>query len=164
MSFFSEIILIGIPAYFANGAPPFLISLKKHPIDFGKKWRGKRLLGDGKTWEGLFFAVLVSTITGVVLKRIVQNNIHLWSFSLIGLGAMLGDMAGSFIKRRKGIKRGAKAGFLDMIDFMIGALILARIVTPYSWITFFTLIIITPIIHRTANIIGHKMGVKKEPW
>ena len=22
------------------------------PMDFGKSWRGKRLLGDGKTWKG----------------------------------------------------------------------------------------------------------------
>jgi CDP-diglyceride synthetase len=51
-----------------------------------------------------------------------------------------------------------------MIDFIIGALIFARILTDYSyWIAVLALVL-TPFIHRVANIIGYKIGVKNEPW
>ncbi len=161
---------IVVPAYIANAAPTFLVKLKKHPIDFGKKWKGKRILGDGKTIEGLVFAVIVAYISGLVELWLISKfnyqflTIPVWGFALIGLGAMIGDMTGSFIKRRKNMKRGENAGLLDMEDFMVGTLIAARIVVNYSiWVVVISLLI-TPIIHRTANIIGYKIGVKKEPW
>jgi CDP-2,3-bis-(O-geranylgeranyl)-sn-glycerol synthase len=91
-------------------------------------------------------------------------NITPLGYAFIALGAMLGDLAGSFIKRRMGMERGQNAGLLDMMDFIIGALIFARILTEYSyWIAILALIL-TPIIHRLANIIGYEIGVKKEPW
>ena len=73
-------------------------------------------------------------------------------------------MVGSFIKRRLGMKRGQNAGLLDMLDFIIGALIFARILIDYSFWIMIISIIITPIIHRLSNIIGYEIGVKKEPW
>ena len=58
----SVIILIG-PAYLANtGAMlfgkwvPDLSGFQNHKIDGGKTWSdGNRVLGDGKSWEGLFW-------------------------------------------------------------------------------------------------------------
>ena len=28
----------------------------------------------------------------------------------------------------------------------------------------FTLLIATPVLHRSVNIIGYKLGIKNEPW
>ncbi|MDD2678861.1 MAG: CDP-2,3-bis-(O-geranylgeranyl)-sn-glycerol synthase [Candidatus Nanoarchaeia archaeon] len=159
-----------LPVYFANAAPTFLIKFKKHPLDFGKKWGKNRLLGNGKTIEGVVFACFVGFLTGILLKYAYYYfnfswiNISPFGYAFIALGAMIGDSGGSFIKRRLGMKRGENAGLLDMIDFMVGGLIFARIISPYSWWIAIIGLILTPIIHRVSNIIGYEIGVKKEPW
>lgn len=168
--FFVHYLQIAVPAYIANGSPPFLIKLKKHPLDFGKKWKGQRLLGDGKTFEGFILASVMALLTGYLELQIISQfnynflNIPLLGFLFIGVGAMVGDALGSFIKRRMRLKRGENAGLLDMLDFIIGAFVFAYFFAPYSLLTFITALITTPIVHRVANIIGYKIGVKKEPW
>jgi CDP-2,3-bis-(O-geranylgeranyl)-sn-glycerol synthase len=159
-----------LPAYLANGAPTLLINYKKHPVDFKKKWKKSRVLGDGKTWEGIIFACFIAFVSGILLKyayfylNLPWIDINPFGYAFIGLGAMVGDLAGSFAKRRLNMKRGQNAGLLDMMDFIIGALIFLRILMPYSyWIAVIALAI-TPLIHRAANIFGYKIGVKKEPW
>jgi CDP-2,3-bis-(O-geranylgeranyl)-sn-glycerol synthase len=159
-----------LPAYLANAAPTFLINFKKHPVDFGKKLGNSRVFGDGKTFEGIIFACLIAFITGLLLRyayfylNLPWINIAPFGYAFIGLGAMLGDLAGSFIKRRMGMARGHNAGLLDMMDFIVGALIFTRILAGYSFWTAILALILTPLIHRTANIIGYRIGVKKEPW
>ncbi len=163
-------IQIFLPAYLANGAPTLLINYKKHPIDSGKYWGKNRILGNGKTWEGLIFACLTAFITGMILRYVYYwlnlewINIHPFGYAFIGFGAMVGDLTGSFIKRRLGMNRGENAGLLDMMDFIIGAMIFARILVSYSWLTALIVLAVTPLIHRAANIFGYKIGVKKEPW
>jgi len=168
-AFISAIQLL-LPAYLANGAPTLLINYRKHPLDFGKKLGKNRIFGEGKTWEGIIFACIIAFIAGLLVKHayyflnLPWISINPFGYAFIGLGAMLGDLAGSFIKRRLNMKRGHNAGLLDMMDFMIGALIFIRILTPYSyWVLIYGLAL-TPIIHRLANIIGYKVGIKKEPW
>ncbi|MDD4353145.1 MAG: CDP-2,3-bis-(O-geranylgeranyl)-sn-glycerol synthase [Candidatus Nanoarchaeia archaeon] len=159
-----------LPAYLANGAPTFLIKFKKHSLDFGKKWGKNRIFGEGKTFEGLIFACLIAFISGLLIKYVYYYlnlpwiNITPFGYAFIGLGAMLGDLTGSFIKRRMNMKRGQNAGLLDMMDFMIGTLIFIRILTEYSYWVMIIGLTLTPLIHRLANIIGYKIGVKKEPW
>jgi CDP-2,3-bis-(O-geranylgeranyl)-sn-glycerol synthase len=167
---FISTIQILVPAYLANGAPPFLINLKKHPIDFGKKINTKRIFGDGKTFEGLIFAVFIAFLTGLLIRyaffylQLPWIDITPFGYAFIGLGTMIGDLTGSFIKRRMNFKRGQKAGLLDMVDFIIGALIFARIITSYSYYVILFALIFTPFIHRLTNIWGYSVGIKKEPW
>jgi CDP-2,3-bis-(O-geranylgeranyl)-sn-glycerol synthase len=93
---------------------------------------------------------------------------------LIPLGALLGDLLGSFIKRRRGLGRGDKIAFLDIYDLIIGVFILL-LVFQFNWfyetflegirlIALLTVLILTPLLHRFTNIIGYKLGKKKEPW
>ena len=59
-----------LPAYVANATPvPFAKILKKTtPIDGGRSaWDGRRILGDGKSWEGLFSGLAGGTLIGVIL-------------------------------------------------------------------------------------------------
>jgi len=163
---------IVLPAYLANASPTVLIKLKKHPIDFGFKLGKNRLLGDGKTIEGFILACIVGYLSGylvnylllILFPQITLFNLPSIAFLFIGMGAMIGDMTGSFFKRRMGMPRGANAGLLDMEDFIIGSLIAARFFVSYSWWTVIIALLATPILHRLANIIGYKIGVKKEPW
>lgn len=173
-----EAIWIILPAYAVNGLVP-LVGLKKnnHPIDFGKRFRGKPILGSGKTWEGLafgcFIGILIASIEMLAFPYLPfdQSPVPLTIIPMypilgfmLGLGTIIGDMVGSFIKRRIGLPRGAIAPLLDQEDFLLGALLFASfmVIIKIDWVLL--LVIITPIIHLIANVIGFKIRVKKEPW
>jgi len=179
MSVLSELIIglwIIIPAYAANGFAP--LAHGKRRIDFGKKLAdGRYIFGPGKTWEGFIFAVFIGTLFGSLeiflypyLEPIAAvNGIHLLKLSLlsvflISLGAMVGDLVGSFIKRRVGIERGEPAPLLDQLDFVFGAFLFLYPVLEVSSLAFILIILITPVIHFISSIIGHAIGVKKVPW
>ncbi|MDN5358827.1 MAG: CDP-2,3-bis-(O-geranylgeranyl)-sn-glycerol synthase [Candidatus Diapherotrites archaeon] len=150
-----------IPAYIANSAATFskYVPWKRHPVDFGLVLGdGRRLLGDGKTFEGLFIGVLLGTAAGYIV--FTPFGLPYNPF-LISLGALLGDMVGSFAKRRIGLPRGDPAPVLDQLDFILGALALAG---PFTAAETAIIILITPLIHGAANIIGYFIGVKNEPW
>ena len=93
-------------------------------------------------------------------------------FFLLTFGSLLGDITASFYKRRKNLDRGAKYPLLDMYDFIAMSLLLT-ITFGEGWlqtwifdgfIPIFTLLILTPILHRGVNIIGFRIGLKNEPW
>jgi CDP-2,3-bis-(O-geranylgeranyl)-sn-glycerol synthase len=59
---------------------------------------------------------------------------------------------------------------VDQLDFVIGAWVLTLILAPEWFMENFTpviiiiVLIITPILHRLTNIIGYRIGAKREPW
>lgn len=91
---------------------------------------------------------------------------------LVSYGASLGDLAGSFIKRRLNYPSGAPFWIVDQLDFALGAIILASIpafifpgiyYAPDLNIIIF-LMIITPSISIIANTIAYVVGWKDVPW
>jgi CDP-2,3-bis-(O-geranylgeranyl)-sn-glycerol synthase len=181
----SEAVWLIFPAYIANSSA--VIFGHGAPVDLGKKMGdGRRIFGDGKTWYGLLGGTLAGTAFGFgqILGSSIQYPDHHWGYGpspnayliaiLIPLGALLGDLLGSFIKRRRGIGRGEKIAFLDIYDLIIGVFILL-LLFQFTWffetfldgirlVGLLTLIILTPLLHRFTNIIGYKLGKKKEPW
>ncbi|MCK5216464.1 MAG: CDP-2,3-bis-(O-geranylgeranyl)-sn-glycerol synthase [Methanosarcinales archaeon] len=179
-----------IPAYIAN--PMAVVFGGGTPIDYGKNfYDGRRILGDGKTIRGLIagtacglVAGLIQIILAPVLAAsglfgsldIFQSSLNAYTFStihvvfLMALGALLGDSAESFIKRRINLKRGAMFPVADQLDFVVGAWILTYILASAWFIIYFdmwiiiTVLIITPLLHITTNIIGYLLKLKKEPW
>jgi CDP-2,3-bis-(O-geranylgeranyl)-sn-glycerol synthase len=151
-----------LPAYIANMSPVLISKIKfiqkyNKPMDFGAEYNKKRLLGPGKTWFGFIAGVLTGTIIGSLQGVIFVGFI-------LGLGALLGDAAGSLIKRRMNIDRGKKAPLLDQLDFIFGAFLFAAIFQFFNISYFLIIIIITPVLHLFTNIIGHKLRFKSEPW
>ena len=156
------------------------------PMDFGRSWRGKRILGDGKTWRGFFGGALTGVAFGILQVVLTQNSAALdsWGFGqwpesivtvfALAFGSMVGDSAGSFVKRRLEIGRGAKAPGLDQYNFVVGAVAFALILRPQWFLGhyifdngIFGLILflaVVPILHRGVNIIGYKLGRKNVPW
>ncbi len=175
-----------LPALVMNPSAAAIGKHSKTKIDFGRSWRGKRIFGDGKSWLGFFGGVSCGIITGLILLGISYffDPDNFWGYGgfwgnigiivCLSAGAALGDLCGAFIKRRFGLERGHKVPFLDQYDFVIGAFAVTAIFFPnfiysnyfegYHLIGFVVLIISVYAIHRAANIIGYKMGVKKEPW
>ncbi len=167
-----------LPAYVPNNAA--VIAGGGAPIDGGRTYGGKRLLGDGKTWRGTVAGITAGAILGVALNTAVDPVGSVLRFALptfpvaavIGLpaGAMLGDIAGSFLKRRTGRDRGAPAPGLDQFDFVVGALGLTILAAPGWFLATFTLpvivvvLVLTPALHVGTNVIGYLLGLKNEPW
>jgi CDP-2,3-bis-(O-geranylgeranyl)-sn-glycerol synthase len=126
-----------LPAYIANASA--LLLGGGLPIDFGKKWRdGGRILGDGKTWRGLFIGTFIGMTAGFgfsVISKFASNinfPIKINDFSgfplmipilfSICFGALIGDIIESFFKRRVGKKRGENWIPFDQLDFILGVL------------------------------------------
>ena len=169
-------IWIMLPAYIPN--PMAALLGGGTPIDFGRNYSdGHRIFGDGKTFRGLFFGVLAGIITGLLLIWLSGTftltflpRHTLASVSLLALGALLGDLGKSFLKRRMGKVRGEKWPVADQLDLVVGAFILMLIFDPawlFAYLTlpvFIIILILTIVIHRAVNIIGYMLGVKEVPW
>ena len=179
------------PAYLANSAPVDVSQirfLKKYgkPIDGGKTWRGKRILGDGKTWRGLYAGIIAGTLVGIIQTAIqpsLENdypNLLQMTVALafmISLGALVGDMAESFFKRQIDLKPGAPLPLLDQLDFVFGAVFFAWLWVVFStgqiagafenmlgWSRFLLILLITPLMHLITNFIAWAWKLKKDPW
>ena len=173
-----QILYFFLPAYLANATPVLIrpwFSFLAIPIDGGKTFRGKRYLGDHKTWRGLLAGIVVGTIA-YELQRLVSETGYSRDFALIeyaahpllpgmlmGLGAGVGDLVKSFLKRRIDIEPGASWPVFDQLDFFIGAyLFVAPIAAPAILPTLASL----PIIflgNVFSEVIGYWLGFK-ERW
>ena|SRR3989344_6434722 len=175
---FTEALYLFLPAYFANMAPVILgkINVLPYPIDANRTWRNKPIFGKNKTWGGLLYAILLGTVI-FYIQQVLYNipffkAISLMDYSgqslllgfLLASGAILGDLAESFIKRRYGKAPGAEWFPFDQVDYVIGALLFgAAIYTPPLKIIII-LFILAPLLHYTTNYIGFLLGLKKVKW
>ncbi len=168
----TKAVWILLPAYFASAFPVILHD--NRPIDFGKNWfDGNRIFGDNKTFGGFLVGVFAGTACGF-LQTLVQSSLINFGFQitqmtlflafLIALGALIGDLAGSFIKRRFNMKPGTDAPFLDQLNFVFGAAFFAMWFTQITLEMFFIMLVITPILHRIANIVAYRVRAKRVPW
>lgn len=179
-----------LPAFIAN--PMAAVFGGGTPMDLGKTFiDGRRILGDGKTIRGLITGTACGLVVGYVQVAIApflasarifgnwlvfQSALGAYSGStmmvvfLMALGALLGDSAESFIKRRINLERGAMFPVADQLDFVLGAWLLTLLFSSVWFRTYFTFWIIitvlavTPMLHIATNIFGYLIKVKKEPW
>lgn len=157
-----------LPAYFANSGAT--LARGKMRMDFSRNFfDGRPVFGAGKTFEGFFLGIFLGTVAGF-LQGAAQNfyavplQMNAISGALISSGALFGDLVGSFAKRRLGLKRGAPFLLLDQLDFVVGAILFASLVYRVEADVAMIIVIITPLVHLAANLIGYRIGVKKEPW
>ncbi|HIH09516.1 MAG TPA: CDP-2,3-bis-(O-geranylgeranyl)-sn-glycerol synthase [Candidatus Diapherotrites archaeon] len=170
MDFLVRAILYVAPMYFANSAA--MVFGGRTPVDFGARFPdGKPVFGKGKTFKGLVFGIAAGAMVAAILKVLLPEyavagfgaDYNVLGF-LLSAGAVLGDLVGSFIKRRIGIEQGKEAPLLDQLDFVIGAIALGSIVYVPSVALALAVIIATPFIHRISNYIAFKANLKKVPW
>ena len=172
---FVKALLILFPAYAANGFPP--LARGKRPIDMNKNFLGSRIFGNGKTIEGFALGILAGFLIGA-LEAYLYSDLNAYAMMydvtlplitlfigfMISFGALFGDLAGSFIKRRFKLDRGAEVPLLDQWNFVIGAVLFSMWFTEINIWMFLIMLLITPVVHRIANIIAHRLKIKKVPW
>ncbi|MFH1564977.1 MAG: CDP-archaeol synthase [bacterium] len=173
-------IYFALPAMVANMAPAccknYLKFLAK-PVDGGKKWNGKPILGSHKTWRGFFVGIITAIIFVFIQKLLYQyssfSNISYINYQkesviligfLFGFGALFGDAIKSLIKRRFNVRSGDRFFPWDQLDMLIGVGIFISIIKPVSlqmWVFYAGFALVA---HPLINIIGYKLGFKDVPW
>lgn len=163
-----------LPAYVPNSVAVLVGGGSS--IDGGRTWRGRRLLGDGKTWRGFLGGTLVGSALALALNALrpgLSPALPTFPSAVIvtlPLGAMLGDAFGSFLKRRIGRERGAPVPVLDQLGFVVVALLLSLLVAPGWTATTYTppvllvVLLLTPLAHVGTNVVAYLLGLKSEPW
>ncbi|MEI7960939.1 MAG: CDP-2,3-bis-(O-geranylgeranyl)-sn-glycerol synthase [archaeon] len=167
LDFLIMILMYVVPLYIANSIP--VVVHGRTPIDLNRKLFRKPIFGKGKTMIGALAGVTTGTLIGAIgvlvfpySLTLIPNYIELAFY--LSLGAIVGDLFKSFIKRRFGIERGEKWVIWDQLDFIIGGLIFSFIVRfPEPWIAL-TLFVATFFIHSGTNYLAFKFGLKKVPW
>jgi len=149
------------PAYCANAAP--VLAGGGLPLDFGKNFvDGRRVFGKNKTFRGFFFGLMIGVLVGLTESYLFGYPLL---FSVLSpLGALLGDLAGAFLKRRLAIAPGGLLPVVDQVDFVVGAILFSL---PLSIITLelaVAMLIITPPIHLLTNFLAYKLKLKSTPW
>ena len=161
-----------LPTMFANVTP--LLFGGGLPMDFRKNFiDGKRILGNSKTIRGFIAGCLGGFIMGFLtmwwFNTIVPEaglKVHIANGFFQGLGAVTGDILGSFIKRRRNIQSGGSLPVVDQTGFMVLGLLFGMIgVTPiFPWTYFIIMIPLAAVVHFAANGVGYIMGVKDVWW
>lgn len=169
---FSAIYFI-LPAYIANMFPVFFGKLNLP----GGSLISERLLGGHKTWRG-FYAGYFGALLALYLQKLLfikgiwldvsllnYGEINIWGYAfLFGIGALVGDAVKSFFKRRLNKKPGSPWFPFDQIDLVLGAVLFVYPFFPLPWIYIIILLVVTPILHFIANLIGYTLKLKEVWW
>jgi CDP-2,3-bis-(O-geranylgeranyl)-sn-glycerol synthase len=152
-----------LPAYAANMAPPF--------VRYWKGWNppiARRSLGSHKTVLGFAAGVCAAVLVTLIQSRIAWDGglvaYDAWLGLRFGVGAMAGDSAKSFLKRRVGIPPGARWVPFDQLDFVVGALVLTASRASLSWLDVTLILAVTAAGHVFVNHLGYWLGIRDTKW
>jgi len=133
------------------------------PLDAGACWRGRRVLGENKTYRGI---VVVAIGTGLGCLAVGRFG---FGFGLLmGAAAMAAELPNSFLKRQIDITPGGQTtGFagaffhvLDQVDVTAGAwLVLAIRVRPTPALVLASLVFVF-VTHQLITLAGYALGMR----
>jgi CDP-2,3-bis-(O-geranylgeranyl)-sn-glycerol synthase len=172
-----------LPAGVANVTPIIVakipgLSKLQAPIDGGRYFRGKRILGSHKTWRGLITGIIMATIT-LWLQQVAVHHFG-WARTLtssvdyrtlptfvlgplFGIGALGGDAIESFFKRQINIQPGHGWFPFDQTDYIIGGAVASAPFVHLRFLQYVLLLFIWLIVHVIASAIGYLFGLKERP-
>jgi CDP-2,3-bis-(O-geranylgeranyl)-sn-glycerol synthase len=152
----------------------------KRPLDGGMTVGGRRLFGDHKTWRGAACAVVSCFITVLVQKHIVgdmagaiavtsYNDVNAVGLgAAMGIGATIGELPNSFVKRKIGVAPGTNAhGVLAVIFYIRGQVDLLFTTWPLllfwvrpGWYLVMVSFVLVPAVHQLVSAIGYLIGAR----
>jgi len=147
----------------ANGAPLVAASIcgdwGARPLDGGRTLAdGYRLLGNSKTWRG---AVLAPLVTGVAALPLL---LPMGAGVLVGIGAMLGDLLSSFVKRRLGMASSSRVLGLDQIPEALLPSLLVAASLELSWATIGVTVAGFFLVELSLSPVFFWLGLRKQPY
>jgi len=154
---FLETIYIYLPAYIANSTPVILTGWGS--LDGDTKFiDGEPILGNHKTVRGTLSGIIAGTLTGILQGQPYRG-------ALMAIGAILGDLIVSFIKRRLKLPPGAMFPIADQMSFIVLAVIFDMLIVPVlQWDRILVILLVTLPIHYFANVIAWMLKLKSKPW
>ena len=155
----------------------------RRPIDYGLSLGGRRLFGDNKTWRGVLVAVTCSAVFAAFQEHAIGDAVGellvvQWSRvpsalfgALMGLGAMLGELPNSFVKRRLGVAPGrtttgpwSLAFYVwDQVDLLFGAWLLISWWVNPSALLVGASFALALLVHPAVSFVGWLIGARKSP-
>jgi hypothetical protein len=144
-----------LPILAANQGPGFA---RKWGLPLGAMPVSRQWLGGNKTVAAYYMGPLLGMGTVVILS---PGQGHCFAGAMIGLGAVLGDHAKSFIKRRLPNRPPGSPWFPDRFDFALGGGVAAWCAIP--WVTLWHVALIVCIaipVHYAGNKISYKYGYR----
>ncbi len=159
-----------LPAYCANLAPVLL-----KWIPFFDKPVNKNLFGAHKTWRGIIVAAMVGTVVFWLQKYLYRvgfqqyalieySDFSVWLGFCLGVGAILGDLAKSYYKRKGKIPPGERWIPFDQLDFVVGGIIGSFFLYVPNAEVVMILLVVSFFLHIAATRIGYWLGMRKEGW
>ena len=172
-----------LPAAMANVMPilvaplPYLRNINA-PMDFGKTFRGRRILGSHKTWRGFVSGLIAATLTLWVQQILVhhfgwaQHLTHQVNYAalptlivgpLFCIGALGGDAIESFFKRQRGVAPGHSWFPFDQLDYIVGAALTSSLYVSLTVLQYAWLIVLWLIIQLVSCYVGWLLHLKESP-
>ncbi len=147
----------------ANGTPVVATSIcgdwGAQPLDGGRRLADSyRLLGNSKTWRGVVLAPLVTGLAALPLLLPADVGV------LVGVGAMLGDLLSSFIKRRLGMASSSRALGLDQIPEALLPLLLVADRLALSWTGIGLIVASFVVLELGLSPVFFLLGIRKQPY
>jgi hypothetical protein len=170
--------ILGSPIVHAPIMKTDALQALKRPIDGGRTLRGRRLLGDNKTWRGALAMTAGPLLATTLLSRsawwrskvpaevAAANPVVVGA--LLGASVWVGELPNSFLKRQLGIAPGAQdrstAGVLisvvDQFDFVLGVALLVRPVWRPTVRDVAEMAAVVTVVHLPLNVAGKLLGVR----
>jgi CDP-2,3-bis-(O-geranylgeranyl)-sn-glycerol synthase len=178
MLFIVQALYFFLPAYLSNAAPVLLskINVLPQPVDLNKTWNGQPFIGPNKTWGGLLYGTITGTLIFILQQKLYTipffQSLSIMNYTeqpillgfLLAFGALFGDLAKSFIKRRLNKQPGSSWFPFDQLDYVIGAFLFSAAVYLPELSIILTIIILAPFLHFIANRFSYVLGLKKVRW
>ena len=148
-----------------------------YPVDCYKKFHGKRILGDHKTFRG-FVAAIISGVLfcsaevwfysslPLIRQWVALDYSHINPIllgGLLGFGALFGDTAKSLFKRLVDIQPGESWFPFDQIDYIIGGIAFSLFYIRLSLGEYIILFIGWSLLHPLINFIGYLLRLRHQP-
>ena len=148
------------------------------PLDGGRTFRGRRLLGDNKTARGFVVMVPATGLAFLVLALAGSGTPGLWPLTplqylglgmLAGAGCMLGELPNSFVKRQLRIPPGSPAAgpvarplffVVDRLDSTLGVLGALMLAVPVPPATVVYVLLAGMALHGALSVVTFRMGGK----
>ena len=177
MNLFNQALFYALPVALVGIIHHFLVIRHNwfaplaRPIDLGRTFRGKRILGRSKTFRGL---IIVSLGTGFFylafhyLFGVSSASGSLLTGMMVGFGYSVAEFPTSFVKRALGIGEGSVSisprnifFWADQTDSVIGSIIALRLMHNFGWNLAIIIFLIGTLLHLTGDILLHSFGYKK---
>lgn len=147
-------------------------------MDFGAKFRGKRIFGAHKTWRGLVAGIVAATLV-LWLQQYLAGHVAWFAENtsqvdylalptlilgpLFAIGALGGDAIESFFKRQRNVAPGKGWFPFDQLDYIIGGAIITAPFVALSFAQYAWLVFLWLVAHLAFSGLGYLLGLKEQP-